>query len=118
MAGATVREILTLPPLARTEILAGASGLDREVRGVNVMEVPDIETYVAPGEVLGSVFHRIGLDWGAMPAHPNGDAVLWDVRFPRVIMAVLVGAALGVAGALMQGVFGNPLAEPAVVGVA
>lgn len=52
MAGATVREILTLPPLARTEILAGASGLDREVRGVNVMEVPDIETYVAPGEVL------------------------------------------------------------------
>ena len=52
MAGVTVREILTLPPLARTEILAGASGLDREVRGVNVMEVPDIETYVAPGEVL------------------------------------------------------------------
>lgn len=75
------------------------------------------QLHVAPGEVLGSVFHRIGLDWGAMPAHPNGDAVLWDVRFPRVIMAVLVGAALGVAGALMQGVFGNPLAEPAVVGV-
>lgn len=52
MAGATVREIITLEPLAGTYVLAGGSGLDREVRGVNVMEVPDIETYVAPGEVL------------------------------------------------------------------
>jgi len=75
------------------------------------------QLHVSPSEVLGSVFHKMGLDVGTMPGHPNGDAVLWDVRFPRVIMAVLVGSALGVAGALMQGVFGNPLAEPAVVGV-
>ena len=52
-----------------------------------------------------------------MPTHPNGDAVLWNVRFPRVVMAMLVGAALGAAGAVMQGIFGNPLAEPAVIGV-
>ncbi|MGN0063216.1 MAG: FecCD family ABC transporter permease [Nocardioides sp.] len=45
------------------------------------------------------------------------DATLWHVRFPRVAMAVLVGASLGAAGAVMQGVFGNPLAEPGVVGV-
>ena len=75
------------------------------------------QLHVAPTEVLGSVSRRLGLGWGATPAHPNGEAVLWDVRFPRVAMAAVVGAALGVAGALMQGVFGNPLAEPAVVGV-
>jgi iron complex transport system permease protein len=68
-------------------------------------------------EVVGSVLHRLGLDLGPLPTHPRGDDTLWAVRFPRVAMAVVVGAALAVAGALMQGVFGNPLAEPSVVGV-
>jgi iron complex transport system permease protein len=72
---------------------------------------------IPAGEVLGSILHRLGLDWGTMPTHPQGDAALWQVRFPRVAMAMVVGAALAAAGALMQGVFGNPLAEPAVVGV-
>ncbi|RJQ78216.1 iron ABC transporter permease [Pseudonocardiaceae bacterium YIM PH 21723] len=45
------------------------------------------------------------------------DQVLWQVRIPRVLLAVLVGATLGCAGGLMQGVFGNPLAEPGVVGI-
>jgi iron complex transport system permease protein len=72
---------------------------------------------VPPAEVLGSVLHRLGIDAGPLPAHPNGDAALWTIRFPRVVMAVLVGAALATGGAVMQGVFGNPLAEPGVVGV-
>ncbi|TLG01892.1 iron ABC transporter permease [Nocardia cyriacigeorgica] len=68
-------------------------------------------------EVAGSVLHRIGLDWGPMPAHPAGEVTLWEVRFPRVMLAILVGAALATAGALLQGVFANPLAEPGVIGV-
>jgi iron complex transport system permease protein len=72
---------------------------------------------IPPSEVLGSVLHRMGLDLGPMPHHPQGDNTLWEVRFPRVVTAVLAGAALATAGALMQGVFGNPLAEPGVVGV-
>ncbi len=72
---------------------------------------------VPPDEVLGSLLHRAGLDIGPMPSHAFGDEALWDVRFPRVALAVVVGAALSTAGALMQGVFGNPLAEPSVVGV-
>jgi iron complex transport system permease protein len=72
---------------------------------------------VPPSEVLGSVLHRLGLDLGPMPAHPQGENTLWQVRFPRVLTAALAGAALASAGALMQGVFGNPLAEPGVVGV-
>ncbi|WP_254189922.1 FecCD family ABC transporter permease [Nocardia noduli] len=70
-----------------------------------------------PLEVAGSVLHRIGLDWGPMPAHPAGEVTLWEVRFPRVVLAMLVGAALATAGALLQGVFANPLAEPGVIGV-
>lgn len=72
---------------------------------------------VPPNEVLGSIFHKIGLDWGTPPTHPRGDAALWNVRFPRVILAMLVGAALGGAGAVLQAIFGNPLAEPSVIGV-
>ncbi|WP_019143483.1 FecCD family ABC transporter permease [Aeromicrobium massiliense] len=72
---------------------------------------------VPPMQVLGSILHRLGLDVGPLPEHPQGDATLWNVRFPRVALAVLVGASLATAGALMQGVFGNPLAEPSVVGV-
>ena len=47
-----VGELLTLPVLRGARVLAGHHGLDREVVGVNVMEVPDIEAYVHPGEVL------------------------------------------------------------------
>ncbi|MFT3874082.1 MAG: iron ABC transporter permease [Nocardioides sp.] len=72
---------------------------------------------IPPAEVLGSVLHRLGLDVGPLPAHPQGDNTLWEVRFPRVTMGALVGASLATAGALMQGIFGNPLAEPGVVGV-
>ena len=72
---------------------------------------------IPPGEVLASVLHRLGIgDTGAV-SHPNAEAALWTIRFPRIVMAMLVGAALATGGALMQGVFGNPLADPGVVGV-
>lgn len=67
------------------------------------------------GDVLSSVRHRIGL--GGQALDRVGESVLWNVRLPRVVLALLVGASLGCAGALMQGVFGNPLAEPGVIGI-
>ncbi|MFJ9242963.1 FecCD family ABC transporter permease [Streptomyces sp. NPDC101776] len=70
---------------------------------------------IPTGDVLSSVQHRLGLGGGALDRVP--ESVLWNVRFPRIVLALLVGASLGCAGALMQGVFGNPLAEPGVIGV-
>ncbi len=52
----------------------------------------------------------------AAPASPQGE-ILWALRAPRVATAVLVGAALGIAGAVMQGLLRNPLADPGVLGV-
>nr|WP_145485053.1 MULTISPECIES: iron ABC transporter permease [Streptomyces] len=66
-------------------------------------------------DVLGSVLHRAHL--GGTELDRVAESVLWNVRFPRIALALLVGASLGCAGALMQGVFGNPLAEPGVIGV-
>lgn len=44
--------------------------------------------------------------------------VIEKIRFPRVILGVLIGASLAVSGAVMQGLFRNPLADPGIVGVA
>ena len=73
---------------------------------------------ITPTEVAGSLLRAIGISTGWAPTDPIIESTLWVVRFPRVVMALAVGAALAVAGAVMQAVFGNPLAEPGVVGVA
>jgi iron complex transport system permease protein len=59
-------------------------------------------------------------DWwawaGDAPA-TGGAYVLWELRLPRALLAACVGAALGLAGALTQGLFRNPLADPGLLGV-
>ena len=50
------------------------------------------------------------------PGSPPGE-ILWSLRAPRVAVAALVGAALGLSGAVLQGLLRNPLAEPGVLGV-
>ncbi|QAY74882.1 iron ABC transporter permease [Agromyces protaetiae] len=67
--------------------------------------------------VGGAGLHWLELPVLATPQHPAAEATLWLIRFPRVVLTVLVGAALAAAGAVMQGVFRNPLAEPGIVGV-
>lgn len=54
----------------------------------------------------------LGLD-----ADARAEAIVWHLRLPRSLMAGLIGAALGIAGALMQGLFRNPMADPGLVGV-
>lgn len=44
-------------------------------------------------------------------------SVLWQIRFPRIVLGLLVGASLAVAGTVMQALFSNPLAEPGIIGV-
>ena len=68
-------------------------------------------------EVVGSLLRSIGIHTDWAPEDSTAEAALWVIRFPRIVMALAVGAALAVAGAVMQAVFGNPLAEPGVVGV-
>lgn len=52
------------------------------------------------------------------PVHGDlGNAIFWEIRLPRVVLACLVGAALAVAGVILQGLFLNPLTDPYVTGV-
>jgi iron complex transport system permease protein len=71
---------------------------------------------IPPGQIIGSIADRLGLSVGSLP-NPTAEAVLWNIRLPRVALAVVVGASLGCGGAAMQGSFSNPLAEPGIVGV-
>jgi len=72
---------------------------------------------VSPLEVLSILLRAIGIDTGIQPEHQNAEAAIWTIRLPRVVLSLVIGAALAVAGLLMQAIFGNPLAEPGVVGV-
>jgi len=72
--------------------------------------------HIAPQTTLAILVDHVPLvSTGAHSA--TADAIVWDVRVPRVVLAGLVGATLGFAGAAYQGVFRNPLAEPYLVGV-
>ncbi|MDF2634302.1 MAG: ABC-type transporter, integral rane subunit [Pelosinus sp.] len=75
------------------------------------MQVPWKDTL---GIIVGHI-PLIGLDFPDISAEYQ--AVVWQIRVPRVLVGVLVGAALSISGAVMQGVFGNPLADPGIIGV-
>lgn len=56
--------------------------------------------------------------WGYQYLGDAADVILFDIRLPRAVLAMLNGMALGVAGAVLQVMFRNPLAEPGITGVA
>jgi len=71
---------------------------------------------IPPLDVLTILASRLGVD--GLAIDPQQVAVLGSIRLPRVLLAILTGAGLAVAGALMQGLFRNPLADPTLIGVA
>jgi iron complex transport system permease protein len=73
---------------------------------------------IAPGDALAIVAHRaLGLNLGVTWS-PATEAIVWELRVPRVLTAMVVGTGLAVAGATFQGLLRNPLADPYVLGSA
>ncbi len=70
---------------------------------------------IAPGEILSILWHRPSgtLD----PALAREAIVLVEIRLPRLIAGFAIGAAIAIAGAGMQGLFRNPLADPGLIGI-
>jgi iron complex transport system permease protein len=74
---------------------------------------------------LGLAFGAVALSPATIAAalvHPThsdlATVVVWDIRLPRVLIGACVGAGLGVAGAMLQMLFRNPLVDPYISGVA
>lgn len=100
----------------RPRSLGGTVALTLLLALAAVMAMGSGAVQISPGQVLAVLAHEVGmvLPW----EFDRGQAaVLLQIRAPRVLMAVLVGATLAVSGAAMQGLFRNPLADPGLIGV-
>lgn len=73
---------------------------------------------VPPGGALREILDRLPFVSVDSGLDARQAAIVWELRFPRVVLGALVGAALSVSGAAYQGVFRNPLADPYLLGVA
>ena len=81
--------------------------------GVCVIVIFNVALVVGPVDVG---IYRAMVDWFAEePSIPA--LILFEIRLPRALLAMLIGATLGLAGAALQGLLRNPLAEPGIIGV-
>jgi iron complex transport system permease protein len=72
---------------------------------------------IIPVKDIALIFlKKLGL-FASVETQAVHETVLWSIRLPRVLMTVLIGAALSVSGAALQGLFRNPLVEPGLIGV-
>ncbi|AKU90969.1 FecCD family ABC transporter permease [Vulgatibacter incomptus] len=87
----------------------GLAAVSIVAAGIGAVSIP-------PGELVEILGQRLGL---ADPAaiDPGRAAILFAVRLPRVVLGTLVGAAIGLCGVLLQGLFRNPLADPGLLGI-
>ena len=86
--------------------------------GVVLLSLAWGQVPVPVGAMFGVLGNQLGLPgFQNIMLTPEQTAVIWHIRLPRILVGVLVGAALGVSGAVLQGVFGNSLADPGIIGV-
>ena len=78
---------------------------------VGVVHIPFVEIF----RMIANRLDLFGMN--LPPNDPTRVTILLDIRLPRVILAVLVGAGLAASGTVMQGFFQNPMADPYIVGV-
>ena len=85
---------------------------------ISLISLGSGQVHVPLTSMLAIVGKQLGIPgFASAVLMPEQTAVVWHIRMPRTIIGLLVGAALGVSGAVMQGVFGNPLADPGIIGV-
>ncbi|BDP43184.1 iron ABC transporter permease [Deinococcus aetherius] len=100
-------------PVPRPRILGRTFALVAGLLAALVLAVGLGSVTIPPGEVLGALWRGLsGAELG------GNDVIVWQIRLPRVVMAVVVGACLAVCGGAFQGVFRNPLADPYLLGAA
>ncbi|MFC6453825.1 MULTISPECIES: FecCD family ABC transporter permease [Paenibacillus] len=79
---------------------------------IGTVHVPLLHVWGILAHHLPGIGGSVPVDW-----QPASEQIIWRVRLPRVLLGVLVGASLGIAGAAFQGVLRNPLADPYTLGV-
>ncbi|GAB3756509.1 FecCD family ABC transporter permease [Microlunatus parietis] len=100
----------------RVRVIVWITGL----AGILIISIPVSvglgPVWIGPGTVIAIVLDHLG--WAAaVPGQEAADSIVWQVRIPRVLLAVVVGAALAISGAALQALVRNVLAEPYLLGV-
>ena len=73
--------------------------------------------YIPAGTVLRVLAEHAWLTGALESSGTVNDTIVWEIRLPRTLLAVLVGAALASSGGVMQGFFQNPMADPYIMGI-
>lgn len=84
--------------------------------GAVIMAVGTGAVKIAPAQVISIFLEPLGIA-PLTPYEEQQAAVLYVIRLPRVVLGILVGAGLAIAGTAMQGLFRNPLADPGLLGI-
>lgn len=105
-------------PLGISRSLSGNSGPWRTI-AMGILLVTTLTVVIGISLCWGAVSLGVVELWQALlrQGNPIHQTILWDLRLPRVVAALAVGSALGMAGALLQGMLRNSLAGPTVLGV-
>ena len=112
-------ELVTLRGYRRSgvaaRLAAGSAVLGLLILAASLVSLSLGPVNIPAGHVASIVLSMFGLDLAGFGR--TEQLVIEQIRLPRIVVGALVGAALGVAGATMQGLFRNPMADPGIIGV-
>ena len=103
-----------IPPERRSAFVTGVTVVGLVVAMVCGLVVGP--TSIGTWRVVGDVFSHVGIGHSTLTGLQS--TIIWQLRAPRMVLGLLAGAMLAVAGGTYQGVFRNPLADPYLLGVA
>ena len=98
-----------------TRLVVGAGVLALLVLAVSLASLSLGPVNISFSQVLSIALSSIGMEIGSYSR--TEELVIEQIRLPRIVVGAAVGMALGVAGATMQGLFRNPMADPGIIGV-
>jgi iron complex transport system permease protein len=114
-AAAAARPVSLGPTLGRSAAVLGIGGLVLAIAALASIAVGT--SGVGPADAAAVILHRLfGIGTPTWPA--SVETIVWDLRLPRVVAGIVVGAGLATAGAVFQALLRNPMADPYVIGTA
>ena len=115
-APATTRPISIGPSLTRVTVVLGGGAILLLSAMVVALAIGSVG--VGLGDIVAVLGHRLlGLPL-SRAISPGAESIIFDVRLPRVLTAMLVGGGLAVAGTVFQALLRNPMADPYIIGTA
>ena len=114
-AAAAARPIVLGPSIGRSTVVLGGGLI--LLTAIALVSVAVGTSGVGAADAAGIVLHRL-LGIGSPSWPPASETIVWELRLPRVMAGMLVGAGLACAGTVFQALLRNPMADPYVIGTA